>query len=188
MPSYYRLAQSRAVFPCFAERASFWFAALLSLTISISTGVASGISFATANQFELTPAAETNAAPSVPVEFLSVIKGYRSGVREPLQVLIRNQADWLELWRKHADFNATPPVVLFDQEMVAAIFLGEKTTGGYDISIVRIEQKGEEVTIYYQETVPPPGSINTQAFTQPFHIVRFPNKDIGAKVTFRRES
>ena len=135
------------------------------------------------------PAAETDASPSVPVEFLSVIKGYRSGVREPLQVLIRNQADWSELWRKHAtDFNATPPVVLFDQEIVAAIFLGAKPTGGYDVTIVRIEQKGEEVTVYYQETVPPPGSIATQAFVQPFHIVRFSNRDIGAKVTFRRES
>jgi hypothetical protein len=170
VPTYYRLARWRR---------SLRFAALFSLAISTWIGVPRAIPFA----------AETGAAPSNPVEFLSIIKGYRSGVREPLQVVIRSEAEWLELWRKHSnDLYTTPPVVLFDQEIVAAIFLGEKPTGGYDVTIVRAERNGDELVIYYQEKAPAPGSIVTQAFMQPFHIVRFLSKDIGPKVTFRRES
>jgi len=69
-----------------------------------------------------------------------------------------------------------------------AIFLGEKPTGGYDITITRIERSGDELVINYQEKVPTPGGILVQAFTQPFHMVRIPSKEIGAKVTFRRMS
>jgi len=117
------------------------------------------------------------------------MKGYLSGIREPLQKVVRNQAEWLELWRKHtSDFNTTPPTVLFDQEIVAAVFLGDKPTGGYDVTIVRAERSGDELVIYYLEQAPPPGGIVTQAFMQPFHIVRIPSKDVGPKVTFRRES
>ena len=127
--------------------------------------------------------------PLTVVDVKSVNKGYGSGVREPQQSLIRTQAEWLELWRKHTnDFNATPPTIFFDQEVVAAVFLGEKPTGGYDITIVRAERSDEELIIYYREKAPAPGSILVQVFTQPFHMVRINRQDLATKVTFRRES
>src|SRR5262245_50495020 len=77
------------------------------LITSISRAVASEIAKSGSNPPETVLAAETNAKPMSPVDFQSVNKGYRSGVREPLQSVVRNQAEWLELWRKHAtDFNA----------------------------------------------------------------------------------
>lgn len=127
--------------------------------------------------------------PLTPVDFQSVSKGNLSGVREPQQSVIRTQAEWLELWRKHAkDFNVTPPTILFDQEVVAAVFQGEKPTGGYDITIVRAERSDEELIIYYREKAPASGSILVQVFTQPFHMVRINRQDLATKVTFRRES
>jgi hypothetical protein len=75
--------------------------------------------------------------------------------------------------------------VVFDLEIVAAIFLGEKPTGGYDVTILRAEQSGDELIIEYQERSPAPGSITIQVFQQPFHIVRI-NREVGPKVTFRR--
>jgi hypothetical protein len=123
---------------------------------------------------------------ATPVSFLNIAKGYRSGVREPLQTVVRSQAEWLALWRRHSnDLNATPPAVVFDLEIVAAIFLGEKPTGGYDVTILRAEQSGDELIIEYQERSPAPGSITIQVFQQPFHIVRI-NREVGPKVTFRR--
>lgn len=134
-------------------------------------------------------AAEMPPQPLTVVDVKSVNKGYGSGVREPQQSLIRTQAEWLELWRKHTnDFNATPPTIFFDQEVVAAVFLGEKPTGGYDITIVRAERSDEELIIYYREKAPAPGSILVQVFTQPFHMVRINRQDLATKVTFRRES
>jgi protease stability complex PrcB-like protein len=136
-----------------------------------------------------TGAAEaTMNKPLTPVSFLNVVKGYRSGVREALQVVVRSQAEWSALWHKHSnELYSTPPTVLFDQEIVVAVFLGEKTTGGYDVTIVRAEQNADELVIHYQEKSPAPGSMVVQVFQQPFHIVRI-NREVGSKVTFRRES
>jgi hypothetical protein len=134
----------------------------------------------------VTAAAVVKMQPAIPVGVQNIVKGYRSGIREPLQTVVRSQAEWLTLWRRHSnDLNATPPAVVFDLEIVAAIFLGEKPTGGYDVTILRAEQSGDELIVEYQEKTPAPGSINIQVFQQPFHIVRI-NREVGPKVTFRR--
>lgn len=134
----------------------------------------------------ITAAADIKMQPATPVSVQNVVKGYRSGVREPLQIVVRSQAEWLTLWRRHSnDLNSTPPAVVFELEVVVAIFLGEKPTGGYDVTILRAEQSGEELMIDYQEKTPAPGSIVIQVFQQPFHIVRI-NREVGPKVTFRR--
>ena len=133
-------------------------------------------------------AAETTMKPSTRVSFQNVVKGYRSGIREPRQAVVRSQAEWTAIWRRHSnELNSTPPTVLFDQEIVVAVFLGEKTTGGYDTTIIRAEQSDDTLVIYYQEKTPAPGSMVIQVFMQPFHIVRM-NREVGSKVTFRRES
>ena len=133
-----------------------------------------------------TAAADIKMQPATPVGVQNIVKGYRSGVREPLQIVVRSQAQWITLWRRHSnDLNATPPAVVFELEVVVAIFLGEKPTGGYDVTILRAEQSGDELIIDFQEKIPAPGSINIQVFQQPFHIVRI-NREVGPKVTFRR--
>ncbi|MBM2806138.1 MAG: hypothetical protein HW419_4031 [Deltaproteobacteria bacterium] len=133
-------------------------------------------------------ATEINMKAAIPVTFQSVGKGYRSGVREPLQIVVRSQAEWTALWRRHSnELNSTPPTVLFDKEIVVGIFLGEKPTGGYDTAIVRAERHNDELVIDYQELKPAPGGMVTQALTQPFHMVRV--AAMGAKtVSFRRLS
>lgn len=134
----------------------------------------------------ITAAAEIKMHSATPVGVQNIVKGYRSGVREPLQIVVRSHADWLTLWRRHSnDLNATPPAVVFELEVVVAIFLGEKPTGGYDVTILRAEQSSDELIIDFQEKIPAPGSINIQVFQQPFHIVRI-NREVGPRVTFRR--
>lgn len=131
-------------------------------------------------------AAEIKSQTPTQVSFLNVVQGLRSGVREPLQTVVRNQADWTALWRRHAnDLNSTPPTVLFDQEIAAGVFLGQKPTGGYGVTILRAEQSADELVIYYQEKTPAPGSMVIQVFEQPFHIVRM-HRVVGSNVTFRR--
>ena len=135
-------------------------------------------------------AAEITMKPATRVTFQTVSKGYRSGVREPQQIVVRSQAEWNALWGKHVSSEtkpAPPPVIDFAKELVVGIFLGEKPTGGYDTTIVRAEQSDDTLVIYYQEKTPASGSMVIQVFMQPFHIVRM-NREVGSKVTFRRES
>ena len=122
------------------------------------------------------------------VTFQTLLKGYRSAVREPLQAAARNQADWKALWGKHVSTEPNAPAlpaVDFSREIVVAVFLGEKPTGGHDIEITNVEQRDGNLTVSFIEKSPPPGGLVTQAFTQPFHMVRVAAQSSGT-VSFRR--
>jgi hypothetical protein len=122
------------------------------------------------------------------VPFQTIDKGSYSGVRERLQIAIRNQAEWTELWKRHAANKPKQPLlpeINFGQEMVVAVFLGEKPTGGYGIQIIQVAKTDRGVEVSYREQSPAPGAMTIQALTQPFHIVRIP-KNNGDEVSFRR--
>jgi hypothetical protein len=124
--------------------------------------------------------------PAVQVSVQTIAKGYRSGVREPLQTIARNQAEWDSLWKKHSvEKNPPPPPFIdFKRQIVVAVFLGEKPTGGYDVEIIRAEQSDGALVLHYREKSPLPG-IAIQALTQPFHIIQVVRDD-NLKPTFRR--
>jgi PrcB C-terminal len=133
-------------------------------------------------------AAQSKSRAEKALAFQTVAKGFRSGIREPLQTVARNDAEWRTLWQKQVAAQSNPPpppAIDFKNELVAAVFLGEKPTGGYSIEIVGAEKTNGSLTISYSETVPRPGSMLTQAFTQPFHIVRVITTDT-ENVAFRR--
>ena len=132
----------------------------------------------------------TDAGGTIQVPFQTVAKGYQSGISEPLEIVARNQADWTALWKKHASTESNPPpapAIDFGKEMVVAVFLGERPTGGHDIEITSVERSGDNLVVSFVERSPQPGGVVTQAFTQPFHIVRVAAQSSGT-VNFRRLS
>jgi len=135
-------------------------------------------------------AAQTNTKLTVEVSFQTIAKGYRSGVRESVQIVARNQAEWDALWKRHVSTEINPaptPAINFDKEIGIGVFLGEKPTGGYDVEIIRAEQSDGALVLYYREKSPLPGSIVIQALTQPFHIIQVVRDD-NFTATFRRAS
>lgn len=133
-------------------------------------------------------AAQGASNPTNKISFQTVAKGVRSGIRGSYQTVARSQSEWEDLWRKHVSNQTNPPplpAIDFAKDIVAAVFLGERPTGGYQIDIVSSEQSDGVLTVSFDEKGPRPGGIQTQAFTQPFHIVRIANKDI-QKIVFRR--
>ncbi|MGH7794636.1 MAG: protease complex subunit PrcB family protein [Candidatus Binatia bacterium] len=154
------------------------------------------ISLATAKEFTETrypleiAAAQRPPSPANQVAFQTIEKGFRSGARESLQIVIRGQAEWKDLWQRHAAIKTNPPPpppVDFKSEIVVGVFLGEKPTGGHAIEIVSAERIDGTLLISFVEKIPPPGAMVTQAITQPFHIVRVAINGTGA-VGFRRMS
>ncbi len=128
------------------------------------------------------------AAAAMPVSFQTVARGSRSGIAEAAQIVVRDQAEWASLWQKHSSVDANPPAppaIDFGKELVAAVFLGQKPTGGYAVEIVSVERSNGQLTVGLRETSPAPGAIATQAFTQAFHIVRIAIEGTPA-VRFRR--
>jgi len=124
------------------------------------------------------------------ITFQTVSKGSRSGVRDSRQMVLRGQAEWHALWAQHVSTDALPappPPIDFARGLVVAVFLGDKPTGGYDVTISRAQRGHDSVVIYFRERVPAPGALVTQSLTQPFHVVQI-NTDVNSMVTFRRDS
>ena len=54
--------------------------------------------------------------------------------------------------------------------------MGEKTTGGYKIGIENVVETDKNIIITVKETIPEPGGMVTQVFTNPFCVVRINSK------------
>lgn len=54
--------------------------------------------------------------------------------------------------------------------------MGEKTTGGYKIGIDTVVETDKNIIITVKETIPEPGGMVTQAFTNPFCVVKINSK------------
>lgn len=54
--------------------------------------------------------------------------------------------------------------------------MGEKSTGGYIIGIENIVETDKNIIITVKETIPEPGAIVSQVFTNPFSVVRINSK------------
>jgi len=137
----------------------------------------------------LTAAAEDKPAATRQIPFQTIAKGTRSGVSEAGQVIVRTQAEWNALWQKHSSMESSPsqaPAIDFNKEIVIGIFRGQKPTGGYDVEITSVERSNGTLIVSFREKSPQPGAVLTQAFTQPFHMVRIEINETLA-VRFRRE-
>jgi hypothetical protein len=64
------------------------------------------------------------------------------------------------------------PTIDFSSSTIIAVFMGEFNTGGYSIEIKEIREYQDRIVVKVEKTYPPPGSPVTQAFTQPYHIVK----------------
>jgi hypothetical protein len=114
---------------------------------------------------------------------VTVSQGSRSAIDELKEATARTPAEWQALWKQHGG-NEAAPAVDFTKEMIAAVFLGTRSTGGYTVDIRATRREGPALVIEYAEQAPGRDDIVTQALTSPFHIVRLPQ--YAGDVRFRR--
>ena len=116
------------------------------------------------------------------------ISGQSAGVREKLCVVVRSQQEWGVLWIKHTGGKtAGRPAVDFTKEMVVAVFLGERSQGGYKVEVKLMADPIEpktRIVVFYREVPPAGNSFNIQMLSQPFVMVKIPRK---AKVDFEED-
>ena len=100
-------------------------------------------------------------------------KGITSNFDDARQASARSVEEWSRLWTQHAG-ERTRPSVDFSREIVVAVFMGTRPTGGFGVEIVRVRQEGVALVVSYTETRPSPDSVAAQVLTSPFHIVAVP--------------
>jgi hypothetical protein len=125
----------------------------------------------------------SNKEKIISISFSSIDKGSRSVKKDREFVIIKTEKEWGDLWQLHKKTSLPEQQIHpvdFKEEMVIAVFSGEKRTGGYGIEITRIEENLEkgQLEVFFLETHPFPNSIVIQALTQPYHIVKLKKVDI----------
>jgi PrcB C-terminal len=103
----------------------------------------------------------------------TVDKGEQSNVDSARQVVIRTEADWTKLWQQHSP-DRQRPTVDFAKDMIVGVFMGSRSSAGYNISIVSTFAKDGNVLVRYQESTPRPGTMTAQVLTFPYHLVAIP--------------
>jgi hypothetical protein len=87
-------------------------------------------------------------------------------------LVIENSGEWEKVWLLAWGSEAYPiPEVDFSSHVVIAVFMGERPTGGYGITIGRILDEENEIIVNVKETYPG-RVVVTGAFTFPHHIAR----------------
>jgi PrcB C-terminal len=120
-----------------------------------------------------------NAPSTLPVR--SLARGVFSGVAEARREVIRDPASWEKLWKEHATSEKSAeiiPAVDFANEMVIAVTMGDRRTGGYSVEIERVEPAEKSLKIFVKQTAPRPGTMTIQTLTAPFHFVAVPKSDL----------
>jgi len=130
-------------------------------------------------------AAGASPMPSGPaVSFVRIAAGAVSRVQAPAQLVIRDDAGWRALWRRHAGPGAPAPAVGFDQQMVIAIFAGQ-SSGGATVRVAKITRGPDGLVVWYaiRERRPlPTGDVGPSS--TPFEIVKVARSPL--RVTFTR--
>lgn len=103
----------------------------------------------------------------------TVDKGDFSNIDEAKQVVVRTDAEWRVLWRRHGGERPIPSVD-FAKETVVGVFMGSRPTAGYDIAITKTLEKDGTLWVFYRERTPARGLVLAQVLTFPFHLVAVP--------------
>jgi hypothetical protein len=96
-----------------------------------------------------------------------------SGIDQAQQAVARTATEWEALWRRHAPGRQAPPVDLA-KNMVIAVFLGSRSSGGYQVQITGVRREGDALVVQWAERRPAPGMVAAQVMTAPSHLVTVP--------------
>ncbi|SFQ73926.1 protease complex subunit PrcB family protein [Flavobacterium akiainvivens] len=111
-----------------------------------------------------------NATISPGIAF-EVLKQETIGGREAeSKQVIYNQTQLNDLYKELGWTNV--PYVDFNKNNVVAIFMGQKSTGGYSISVRKVSVDGDTATVYVKTTKPE--GMATMAITTPYTITLIP--------------
>ena len=102
--------------------------------------------------------------------------GQNSTSTAPRQVVVRSAQDWENVWRSVSSTRPMPAVD-FSGSLVVGVFLGQRSTGGYGVQIVRTREEKGTLVVEYRETRPAPGTMSAQVMTAPYQIVAVPKFD-----------
>ncbi len=115
----------------------------------------------------------------------TIASGAVSGHKWAQNYVITDEVSWNNLWRTTYS-NTTPmpelPKIDFSKEMVLAIYLGKKNTGGFNTFVEGVYEYDDHVLVSARKTTPQPGRNVIMITTEPYTIVK--TERVDKEVTF----
>jgi hypothetical protein len=104
-------------------------------------------------------------------DFEDALEGMRhfSGYEERARRVIRDRDTWIRVWLRVTTTASSRPVpqVDFDRHMIIFAAMGTRPNTGYQIEIVQLYRRGEDVYAVVRETSPGRNCVVGQAITAP---------------------
>lgn len=123
----------------------------------------------------------SNKSANEKIPFDSLAHGSYSSIEDKRHVVLRNDAEYQKLWGEfYKDLDQMPriPVVDFKKNTVLAVFMGTKSTGGFDIKIDQVTSTGNKIQVDVIEISPGVNCMTTDATTRPYDFVKIPKTDM----------
>jgi hypothetical protein len=117
------------------------------------------------------PKATQSGGVEVPMQTLNA--DMMSGVSRAEQVVARTPGEWQAVWQRHAP-GRQAPAVDFNKNMVVAVFLGSRPSGGYQVQITGVRMEADALVVQWSEQQPGRDQVAAQLMTAPSHIVTVP--------------
>lgn len=125
-------------------------------------------------------AAALSAAPyqgdaSQAIRWRAYHSGQHSSVDNESTFVMNNQAEFERYWQSAFGKQGTPIPrdVKWGEEMLVAVHLGTRNSGGYSVFVQSIQRtSANTITVRYCERKPASGSANITVLTSPYEIVR----------------
>lgn len=127
------------------------------------------------SSFSTTVSHETLSADAPETE--EIDQGQYSDIEEGLQLLIRSEEEYADVWTQlHGHKESTPdrPTLNFEEESLVVIVMESQPTGGYDVNIdeTLLNENGDEAQIRYTEVSPGEDCSVTMAQTSPYVLAK----------------
>ena len=112
------------------------------------------------------------------------------GPAQPERRVIRSESDWLALWNSLSVVlpPVDPPAIDFTQEMVIVTAMGQRSSGGHQISVEGVYEDSGELYVDVLEVSPTAACIVTAVITTPIAAVRVERRDGDVNFMERAES
>ena len=120
------------------------------------------------------------AAVPVTFESLPQLTMSSGGPQESARLVISTQTEWDEFWNGLPTVvlpRPVPPDIDFTNQMVLVAAMGQRSTGGFSISIEGVYETGGDLYVDVLEQSPGLGCLTTQAITAPIAGVSLPARD-----------
>jgi hypothetical protein len=122
-------------------------------------------------------AAAAHSQPERPVKFSVLRLAPGAEVAEPSTRVFRTEKEWKEFLREHSPSLPGGQPVDFGKETVAAVFAGQKPTGGYSVQVTKVVEESRSgaptrAAVHYRVVSPPPDAVVIQVLTYPSVVIR----------------